>query len=225
MGKIVERLEFVAEHISNKELMKDRLRYAGEAIESEFKAQADHNKIRFQEIQVEINALKKRIPDYTKWHDVDKFYPPDTLEKEEDRTEVGRTGQPEDLVDVPTDKDGKFKYIYYACAGEECQKAVEPFGFVLACNVPQDTIKSWCPVCHKYLIFKGDLKKTLPTDKDEPFQVGDTIAFRLNGDIRIVLEVKPNNLMKLMNVPGGDIRRTPGHSDNYTLVYRPKHES
>lgn len=66
-------------------------------------------------------------------------------------------------------------------------------------------------------------KEPAPTDKDKPkFQVGDTVAYWGRGNIRIVLEVNSDNTMKLMDMPGGAVRSTPGHPDNYTLIFRPK---
>lgn len=43
-----------------------------------------------------IEELEKRVPDYTKWHDVDKFYPPNTPEPKSTVKEK-----------INADKDGK----------------------------------------------------------------------------------------------------------------------
>lgn len=66
-----------------------------------------------------------------------------------------------------------------------------------------------------------ELKEPVPTDKDEPkFQVGDTIALKDRGDIRIVLEVKSDSRLRVMSVPNGYIQENC-LPNQYTLVYRP----
>jgi len=71
------------------------------------------------------------------------------------------------------------------------------------------------------------IQKDIATDKYEPkFRVGDTIAFIDDGAMRIVLEIDPDNLMRLMNVPTGHIQtgriQTRCPASWYRLVYRPK---
>lgn len=89
-------------------LLEGRFEDAGEAIESEFKVLADRIKtLEESEKQtfkkwLQSSKLEKPVPT-----DASKLYPPDTLEREEDKAGVGRTGQPGDLVGVPTDRHGK----------------------------------------------------------------------------------------------------------------------
>ena len=65
-----------------------------------------------------------------------------------------------------------------------------------------------------------EIKDDVPTDKDKSFRVGDTVALKVHGDLRIVLEVKQDYL-RLMNVPSGYIQENC-ISSRYTFVYRPR---
>lgn len=122
------------------------------AIESEIGKLTDHTKVRFQEMQVEINVFKSRI---------------EALEESEKQIEA--------LIDLQSFREWL------------------------------DSLK---------------IKKPVPTDKDRPFRVGDTIALCDHGDIRIVLEIKSDKFMRLMNVPDGYIQENC-ISSQYTLIYHP----